>query len=283
MLSAWRNFFLGLTVGMAVFVVNGVAGEPENSLYRMDTPTVLEPTEEVSEPTEIHSVKEAFGEAYRNAGSPRMAVLWNRTFSDRLRELESEFRLVHSRSNATRTETESNTSNETSIEESALNVEYRKDDTRPLPQSMSEMTEFEFEAGYARPLLEVGVKVIDRNAVMRLTHAKNVREDPSRTLDDRQFIETEALKIHADMVIKILIAPSAESKLGAVFRVSVLDIRTGEVKADFFNDAVFEGKERWTATHGGYIRVKQDRDISFEEMGEVLAVQTMKELLRIWS
>ena len=283
MLYAIVPFFLMLIVGMTVFVVNGVAGEPENSLYRMDTPAVLEPTEEDSEPSEVHSVKEAFGKAYLNAGLPRMAVLWNRTFSDRLRELESEFRLVHSRSNATRTETERNTSTETDIEESAVNVEYRKDDTRPLPQSMSEVTEFEFEAGYARLLLEAGVKVIDRDAVMRLTHAKNVREDPSRNLDDRQFIETEALKNHADMVIKILIAPSAESKLGAVFRVSVLDIRTGEVKADFFNDAVFEGKEKWTATQGGYIRVKQNRDINFEEMGGVLAVQTMKELLRIWN
>ncbi|MCY4612913.1 MAG: hypothetical protein OXB94_04725 [Nitrospira sp.] len=277
------TLYLMLTVGMTIFMGHALAGAPENSLYRMDTPAVLEPTAEIPEPSEDHSVQEAFRKAYRNAGSPRMAVLWNRTFSDRLREMESAFRLVQSTSSATRAETGSNSSKETGIEESAVNVEYRKDDARPLQPSMSEMTEFEFEAGYARPLLESGVKVIDRNAVMRLTHAKNVREDPSRTLDDRQFIETEALKSHADMVIKILIAPSAESKLGAVFRVSVLDIRTGEVKADFFNDAVFEGKEKWTAVRGGYVRVKQDSDINFEEMGKVLAVETMKKLLQIWN
>ena len=53
----------------------------------------------------------------------------------------------------------------------------------------------------------------------------------------------------------------------------------------FFNDANFEGegREKWVAAPGGYVKMKEDRDLTIEEMGAILAVQTMKELLRSWN
>ena len=282
--------FLALIGGVAAFAVSGMAGPPGKSLYRPDAPAVLEPAPKATPPVKDASsamVRRAFSKAYRNAGSPRMAVLWNRTFSDRLKEHESRLRVVHSRRKATRTKKEGKIAqNMTSSDESALSVEHRKSDARPSP--LSEIAGFQFEAGYMRSFLEVGANLINRASVMRLTHAKNVRENPSRTIDDRQFIETEALKDHADLVIQILMAPSPESKPGAFFRVSVLDIGTGEMKANFFNDLgskKSKEREKWTAARGGYVRVKVKEDIpdiNSEEMGRILALQTMSELLRVW-
>jgi len=257
--------FLGVSAALAVGVSPGGAAE-SRTVYRSGTPPVLTPPvleyDAGNSARHSETIRESFAAAYQNIGSPRLAVFWDRSFGEA---------------------------------------------SDAPPSVLPEISAAQFEAGYSLPFLESGVHFIDRNAIMRLTRAKMlgdrqlVEPGDSRNhhkvlirvltmkaranadaVGNRQFIETEALKGYADMVIQISMIPSDESELGVAFRVLAVDVKTGAVKINFLNRAVFPGREQWTAVKGGYIRAAQGRDLNFEDAGHLIAMQTMNELMRIW-
>ena len=231
----------------------------EDSLYRTGGQTVLQPaaqSDATGDAGQNHAatVRQSFGTAYATAGKPRLAV-----FSER------------------------------------------------SPGALPEIAEFQFKAGYSRPFLDAGVNFIDRNAIVNLTRAQMVDDERrldsgdmrgheqvqvqalkaraelfANAIDDAQLIETKALKGHADLVIRIGVTPSAESDIGVAFRVRAVDVKTGAVRADFLHEMATPKREQWAAVNGGYIRVTEDSEMNFEEAGRAVALQTMRELARVW-
>ncbi len=269
-------------------MVGSVAASSNNGEQRPNTPIVLEHTPKISQVTENPSetyVQTAFTEAYRKADTPRIVILWNQIFSDRLREYEaSELAVMKNQENITTTEKGEGVDaivENMSANEWSLGI-HRKDDSRISP--LSEVDGFRFETGFSRPFLMTGANLINRASIMRITHAENLREASLSALDDKQLIETRALQGYADLMIEILASQSSKSVIS--FRVSVLDIKTGQIKADFvknLNPERSNEKEKWAAVQGGYTRIKEySPGINPEEMGRTLALQTMSELVRIW-
>ena len=280
-LAALAGAFVSFSVGGP----EAWAGEAGN-LYRTNTPAVLTPVADVAKDArraEIPSAAahEAFRHAYRRVGSPRLAVFWNRAFDDRLREMEAKSRLVVERNLAARDEKSGEPAATREKEKWTVSVESRRDGARPQP--LSEIAAFKFQAGFLRPLIEAGAKVIDRAAIMRLTEARRALDDPAGNVTDRQLVETEALMGHADLLIRIALSPSDESPTGAFFHVSVVEVKSGRIVASFFDDAAFANDRRksWTAVRGGYVQVTQDPDKSPERVGRILAAQTMDALARL--
>ena len=280
-LAALAGAFVSVSVGGP----EAWAGEAGN-LYRTNTPAVLTPVAGIAKDArraEIPSAaaREAFRRAYRRAGSPRLAVFWNRAFDDRLRETEAESRLVVERNFAARDEESGKPAATREKEKWTVSVESRRHGARPQP--LSEIAAFKFQAGFLRPLIEAGAKVIDRAAIMRLTEARRALDDPAGNVTDRQLVETEALMGRADLLIRIALSPSDESPTGAFFHVSVVEVKSGRIVASFFDDAAFANDRRksWTAVRGGYVRVTQDPDGSLERVGRILAAQTMDALARL--
>ncbi len=273
---------LAAVAGAAALNAFGLAVAEEPPRYRQGATEVLVPRESGAESGRARrsAILQDFHEAYRRVGSPRMTVFWNRMFSDRLSDMESEFRLVHD--TVVRT-TGSGEGSETSRHgESSLFFEKRKDDKR---SAFSEPADFRFEADYSRPFLEAGTRLIDRNAIMRLTHARGVADkEPVRGSDNRQLLETKALQGFTELVVQLLMTPSASSKIGAAVQVKVIDVASGEVKAAFFSDADFreEATSKWVAAKGGYVRVTEGREAGGEGIGGRLALRTMSELVRVW-
>ncbi len=260
--------------------------EEASDLYRTNTPAVLTPIADLAKDArraEIPSAaaREAFRRAYRRAGSPRLAVFWNRAFDDRLRETEAESRLVVERNFAARDEKSGKPAAMREKEKWTVSVESRRDGVRPQP--LSEIAAFKFQAGFLRPLIEAGAKVIDRAAIMRLTEARRALDDPAGNVTDRQLVETEALMGRADLLIRLALSPSDESPTGAFFHVSIVEVKSGRIVASFFDDAAFADDRRksWTAVRGGYVRVTRDPDGSLERVGRILAAQTMDALARL--
>ena len=265
-------------------------------LYREGQPPVLEAPPEtapvVAVQVEVPSglVRDVFRRAYRDSGSPRLAVFWNRVFSDGLRDMVANEQIVIEATSAKATGDADKAFSERETDRVAIRAETRRDDgARRSP--VTEIGEFRFQAGYLQPLIEEGAKVIDRAAVMRLTDAAHRQSDAAVPLDDRQLVETAALKDHADLLIQIALSPSIESETGVFFSVSIVEIQTGQIRATFFHDGTFSPPTKappnqvWKAVRGGYILVTEDQEeeetkIDLEQMGRILAEETMIALAR---
>ena len=270
--------------------------QPEE-LYREGQPPVLKPAAvpalispvEVAIPSRL--VRENFRNAYQKAGSPRLAVFWNRVFGDGLHDMVAVEQVVIEGSGAKALGGPEKTFSERETNRVVVRVERRRDEgarTSPVP----EIEEFRFQAGYLQPLIEEGANVVDRAAVMRLVDAEHRMRDSAAPWDDRQLIETAALKESADLLIQIALSASAESETGVFFRVSVTEVDTGRIRASFVHDGTFRAfpeaapTKVWKAVRGGYILVTEEQgpvgpDVDLELMGRTLAEETMVALTQL--
>lgn len=261
----------------------GVRAEEAGDIYRANTPKVLIPDvgadDDRGAAIPSAEARLAFQRAYQRAGAPRLAVFWNRVFDDRLREMEAESRVVFKENRVDQAEDANRLSHERS--EWTVSIEKRQD--RARPQTFSEKSGFRFQSGFLRPLIEAGATVIDRAAIMRLTAAEQALAEPARSIEDRQFVETSALMGRADLLIQIAVSPSEDSKTSAFLHVSIIDVKSGQIKANFFHEATpeYEGRQTWSAVSGGYVQVTQSLD--FERMGRTLAALTMNALANLES
>ena len=260
----------------AVVLLAGASVAEDEPFWRPGSPPVLERAAPPPAGEDAAAVDPAlFEEAWRAAGSPRLAILWEHAFDDRLSDFETDSRLVIGR--------ESRSGDEEAAEETTVRVETAATDAaRSSP--FSEIDRLRFEAGFSRPFLKAGAPLVDRAAAMRLLHAERAPGGASRRVDDRQWVETEALRAYADTVLQISAIPSA-GRAGAVFRVTAVDLSTGAVRADLLaadvGAAAANGGE-WRAVRGGFVRVKEEGDVDFEEVGRTLALRTMEELRDAW-
>lgn len=301
---------LSVTVLSATFCLAVLAEESEaadqtrprdsdrlQELYREGQPPVLVPAPESSpevvievEVPSLH-VRQSFRESYQRAGAPRLAVFWNRTLSDGLRDMIADERIVINVSSSSAFGGEDKTVSQRETDRFEVQAESRRDDgARASP--VTEIGEFQFQTGYLQPLIEEGASVIDRAAIMRITDAVHRLKDAAVPLDDRQLVETAALKDHADLLIQIALSPSIESETGVFFHVSVLEVQTGRIRATFLHDGTFPDPPEappslvWKAVRGGYILVAEESEtkepkIGLEQMGRILSEKTMMALARL--
>ena len=276
----WKSILWAGVV--ACLYVTETAADQAESMYRKGTPAVLKPAaEKTLQSAEVPSlaVRDAFRRFYRQQGSPRLAVFWNRVLNDQLREMETESRVVFTRTTASRADDASSV--KTSEDQLSVGVETRTKNVRMSP--LSEASGMRFQTGYLRPFIEEGAQMIDRNMILRLTGASQAIRDPSRPVRDQQLIEMLSLKGHADLLVQITLTPSEESRFGAFFQVSVIEIKSGRIRASFVNDATFKNEtKKWKAIRGGFVEVESTDSpkIDLERMGRILASQTMVVLSR---
>ncbi|HIK63715.1 MAG TPA: hypothetical protein EYG02_01635 [Henriciella marina] len=177
-----------------------------------------------------------------------------------------------------------------------LDVEDRFDD-RPQP---NELAGFEFGAGLTRTLINAGVDIVDRDAIMRLTHNRTEAVEDGIVVSDYQEVEMDALSEHADLFIEVLYAPTAGSDEPLTVMISIKEVRTGKVAAMFRSrkTSLPEAATRteWVAGRSGY----EQREVPVENVEAVpsadgiavgtpehlgwnVALQTMQELTRYWN
>ncbi len=268
-----RAVLLGCLPAAAAGVLPASSAAAEDEpLWRPGAPPVLERAAPAADGEADAAAPALFGEAWRAAGSPRLAVLFGRALDDRLSDFAADARLVVGR--------ESRSGDGETAGETTVRVE-----TAAAPAqapAFSEIDRLRFETGFSRPFLEAGATLVDRAAAMRLLHAERAPESVSRRVDDSRWIETEALRAYADMVVQIsAVSPTGG---GVAFRVAAVDLRTGETRADLFVDdaGATAAASEWRAVRGGFVRVKEEGDVDFRKAGRALALRTMEELRRAW-
>jgi hypothetical protein len=122
---------------------------------------------------------------------------------------------------------------------------------------------------------------------MRLTQHNQDLKTHIENDSDYQKIEVAALIDHADYFMEILLADDMSEEFGWVFLVTVKSTKTGQIvamlKSNGSNPYQAKPKEYWVATSNGYEKVSDPLPVTtVEDLGEVLAFETMQSLTQIW-
>lgn len=164
----------------------------------------------------------AFRDAYAKKDKPRLALFWNREFSDRLDEWYSPIRVVENN------EVSGSLGGTVAADLSGnlkrtTEVQVRNPAAGRLPTT--EKAAWAFQDGFLAPFLEAGAQIIDRATVVRMTAADGGAGSEPAT------IEAKALQGKADYILEALVTPSTNSRTGYELRARVIDVKTGAIAA----------------------------------------------------
>lgn len=256
--------------------------------YRENLPKVLSPSDDTPSADEAAldraDILSDFAAAYRKQNEPKLAVFWNRVFSDRLSQWIAGERLIATDKLDLQAEvSEGGESRSLEIEAGSASAGYLQisapEARRP---GLGALADAEFEGGVIEPLLEAGVVVIDRATIMRLTEANTRRREGSGRVPDAQAVETEALKGYADYIAEIAMLADAEAPYDTAFRVVVKHVMSGRIVANFVTRGEESGTaDGWRAGPQGYIR-EADSPLGTGDVGRKLAYDMMSALERVW-
>ncbi|MFL1464549.1 hypothetical protein ACQUWM_09895 [Marinobacter sp. DUT-3] len=200
--------------------------------------------------------------------NPRMAVFWNREFNDQVSDWASRRRVVVSGAGSLRGEVPEGDVNLDSDSRAAVQSE-----TRSSRRSGPAAPAFDLQSGFVSQLNRAGVKVVDRDAIMRITD--NALEDGTfeRLSPDQARLEMRALDQHADYLLVLSEVASDD------FQIRVLNVKDGSVRTMVSSNGMppeTEEDRRWIATENGF--EKREKRLSMRDVGQELALQTLAEL-----
>lgn len=228
--------------------------------YRDGQP-VIAPTPTATEPR-AQNIVPIFLDVYRTAGRPRIALLWNREFTDQSHSTVIDKHVTR----------ESGTSSANSLDKTsqgAAESAVLKDAGESFDRSKTVTATKTFEAERARAVALAerhsamlqrnfaaemnrgGVQFIDRALAMRSTAAAQHRGG-----GDPRLIEADALLGRADMLLEILMIADKDAPAAHGFDVRVKDLKRGTEVASVYSRAVppapRQGPGGWVAGSNGY-------------------------------
>lgn len=271
-----RYFLLGLSA----FAVAAAAQTPSipPSAYRSGMPEVLSP-----EPTRGAAPlfdAAAFRAAYARAGRPTIAVLWNREFTDMLQQgtaTRATIDTVHAGAGTAAAvggpgyraaEVTGASAGSTTITVGEVRSQ-QAHRSRPV-----ERVDLEMRSAFIQAITGAGVRLVDRNVVMRTTAAKR------KGTHDSQQVETDALVKHARLIMEVLNTRDGSSPTGWATFVSIKRLSDGVVLAEgYMNGEHPKDQPRPTPRfeadpNGGFREVAA----SVSDVGRLAAEQTLARL-----
>jgi len=254
---------------------------------------------DVSGTTALSSLNR-FAAAYAAAGSPRVVILYNQTFSNQIQSWTMESKNVFQEfsgvnveaSGASVTAVDSTNGGGISATQSSGSVtgakvdraesfsEYRGSNGRR--GFSSEYAQWTFEEGFSKPFLAAGVKVVDSSLVMQTTGRNEAAATDKQHISDVN-LNVDAIKQHADWLVEVLMVPDGRSGAGYVFRATIKRLADGQVlgsamtSLDEFKRA--RDKTKVVATDGGYRFVPDDSaKPTLDEYAQSVAIRLLSDL-----
>jgi hypothetical protein len=213
---------------------------PANA-YRSQQPEVLAPVA-VADPAQTPLFQRAaFSAAYGRAGQPTIAVLWNREFTDMLQQSSAaQLQVETVRSNAATAQVDRVDAHRSmhgsaqmqgaAVSSSTLTAQTLRS-TQAARSGPAERMDLEMRAAFMQTMASAGVRLVDRNVVMRTTAARQGGRE-----HDSQHVETEALTRHARLLMEILNTRDDRSPTGWSMYVSIKRLADGVVLSEGFLD-----------------------------------------------
>ena len=293
-----RNLLFGICCPLIfLYSVYGYAGPH-------DAAPMMSVAKKATKSTQLNEagIQKKFYDAYESAGSPSIAIFWNRAFSDQVSQWESTERDIVTgeksinardllKKNGDLTQEEINQGFEaTDADPSGGNINSYdrliKGGSKILSATQSEVRikqnereglgeteQFTFSSAYLQPFFAQSVKILDRAAIIRIIERDMVREAGAEMVADIQKIETEALVGYADLLTEILLANDQINYL-----ISVKEVATGRIITSFKSDGKGNGTEKWVSTSSGFQKKMSHKNTTHEQIGKQLAIETMQHL-----
>ncbi|HSW20963.1 MAG TPA: hypothetical protein VLJ86_27320 [Ramlibacter sp.] len=173
-----------------------------------------------------------FAAAYARAGRPAIALLWNREFTDMLQQTSaSQLSIDTVRAGASSAEAVRLPGYAAAQAQGAsvANTTITLQDTKTVQGQRSgpvERVDLQLRSAFVQTLVSAGVKLVDRNVVMRTTAAKT-----AGALDTQQ-VEAAAIAKHAQLLMEVLNTRDAASPTGWATYVTVKRLSDGTVLAE---------------------------------------------------
>lgn len=219
-----------------------------DSAYRRGQPEVLKPEPNPNDGPLFDAP--SFRAAYARAKQPAVAVLWNREFSDMLEQgsastltINQAHAGVATREVAAVPGHAAGQATGVSVGRTTIDVQERR--TQQARRSgPGEAFDLQMRASFMQTLSRAGLRLVDRNMVMRTTAASRRAADTEGKLDAQQ-IETTALSKHAALLMEVLNTRDAASPTGWSTFVSVKRFDDGTVVTEgYYNGLPPEGAAR---------------------------------------
>lgn len=250
--------------------------------------------------TTAQSSLNRFASAYVAAGSPRVAILYNQTFSNQIQSWTMESKNVFQEFSGVNVEAQGSsvTAVDTSsgggisatqssgsvtgakVDRAESFNEYRGASGRR--GFSSEYAQWTFEEGFTKPFLAAGVKVVDSSLIMHTTGRNEGAAAEKQHISDVN-LNVDSIKQHADWVVEVLMAPDGRSATGYLFRATVKRLSDGQVlgsamtSLDDFKRT--REKTKVVATEGGYRFVPDDSGKpTLDEYAQSVAIRLLTDL-----
>lgn len=250
-----------------------------DSAYRRGMPEVL--TQAPPPPPAASFDRRAFAAAYARAGRPTIALLWNRAFTDLLQQdSASQIRIDTTRAGVGTQETAAmpgylatQRAGVAAVSTTITAAEVKSN--QPVRSAPVERVDLELRSAFVQTLAGSGVRLVDRNVVMRTTAAKT-----KGPLDSQQ-VETNALGKHAALLMEVLNTPDPASPTGWATYVSIKRLDTGVVLTEGYMTGQQpeqpKGPTRFEADpRGGFREVVAPVPVrTVTDVGRLIAEQTL--------
>lgn len=263
-----------------------------NAQMRDQGAHVIEPAAAPARPPQ-HDPASAFASAYRDAGYPKVALLWNRTLTDRTHSTLKQERVVRERSGTRNSATEEATagpSGSMSVREGTASTDTTKSETsyavsegdaaRKVRLSESDVTQL--QRAFVNELNRAGLKFVDRALAMRAVAGNRYRGG-----GDPQLIETDALLEKADLLLEVLLIEDREAPLRLAIDVRAKSLSTHEEIGSIYSQGhpevrVLQGA--WAPGASGYeFRVPPpEAPPSAGAVGTAMARDVMDAMTHAW-
>lgn len=232
------------------------------------------------EAVDVNAVVRRFGAAYAAQESPRVIVYFNRELSADVREWVSAERVAveaESRERRSGPEGDSSTDRRGGA---AISRQYATPDGGRV--GPGELWMWEFEQAVSDMLLDARVTLVDRALAMRRqgAGADAVIGNPGSA----RALEMEALASHADLLVEVWVARSADSPVGYEFRAQVKEIATGRLVTmvtTWGEGLATDAPRQVVASSSGYQFVDEVPTVA--DAAQALGVELMESLTRRWA
>jgi hypothetical protein len=273
----------GLLAGTAslVWMLPGIS----HAQWRENQPPVATPpVQHIAQPLDVIG---PFASAYQAAGEPRILLFWNVTFDDSTetarQNVDTTKRSSTESSNALDKRTEGPAGDATLHEGDSKKGETiervtgeRAIDSAKHSTPLSARNAVELETAFRQQLQSAGVHLVDRAASIRFTQAAR-----DRTGVDPKLIEADAVVGNADLLLEVIMVFDRDAPLGAGFKVTVTDVKSGAQVLSFFTDARPEPPQQpshYVVTDSGFEKRQPRAQATVRDVGIALARDIMRSM-----
>ncbi|MBF5007009.1 hypothetical protein [Diaphorobacter caeni] len=221
---------LALSTALLAPSMHAQTSERMPDVYRDGQPEVLQapPPRRSADAAPVLQRTE-FAQAYARAGRPTIALYWNRQLAELMEPsdiVQTHIETMDTSGGDERRAGEERTRNITVTTQ-------RLSGKDPRRARLPEHLELQLRSAFMQTVTSAGVRLVDRNLVIRSTSAQRKGAAAER---HGQHVESEALQRHARLLMEVLHTPDPASPRGWSVHVSIKRVEDGAVLTEGYMD-----------------------------------------------